>query len=134
MARDGKMGLDKMILFHSQRQAFDANLTLQWKHFLLCELGLVLTTPGQALLLLKQMLVGVTSDLSISWLGVCRALLSLGIYSYGAQAASCSELFHSVPVSVWFYFHVPEVCVSILAVLATASYPPCTVRLSIFSH
>lgn len=123
MVKSGKIGLDKIILFHSQRQAFSANLTLKWKHFLLCKLGLVLTALGQVLLLLQQMLVGVTSDLSISWLGVCRALLSLGIYSYGAQAASCTELFQSVPVSTWFYFHVPEVCVFALAVLAIASYP-----------
>lgn len=55
--------------------------------------------------------------------GCLQGPSSLGIYAHGAQAASCSELFHSVPVSTWFYFHVPEVCVFVLAVLAIASYP-----------
>lgn len=57
-----------------------------------------------------------------SSLGVCRSLLVLWIYRYWAAAASRSELFHWVPVSTCFYFHIPGVCVFLLAVLVRPSY------------
>lgn len=96
---------------------------MKLKHFMLCKLWLVLTTQGQVLLPPKQMLVGVTSDCSVSSLGVCKGLLVLWIYRYWAEAASRSELFHWVPVSTCFYFHIPGVCVFLLAVLVRPSYP-----------